>query len=229
MWQPGSPESRGIGPGGVVPGIAFPVLGPVAYGDGWALARGNHGERPHEGTDIVGVSGQPLRAAFDGVVTRYQIESRGIAGVAITITRADGLRANYFHLNDDTPGTNDGAAPTALRIPAAIRPGAHVLAGQVIGFMGESGNAGIPHLHFELRDPNGTPINPYPALIAAERQDRCVETFGPWANVGPRSTAPVQTVATIDGWNDSHWLLSATGEVVAVGDSAAAIGGVGAC
>jgi len=229
MWQPGSPESLGLSADGAVPSISFPVLGLVTFGDGWALPRGNHGERPHEGTDISGVNGQPWRAAFDGVVTRRQVESRGIAGVAITITRSDGLRANYFHLNEDNPGTNDGAAPAPWRIPDAVQMGTHVTAGQIIAFMGDSGNAGVPHLHFELRRSDGTPINPYPALVAAERREQCHLSFGPWANVGTTAESPVPPAMTVDGPGGAQWIVSGRGDVVAVNPAASALGRVDAC
>jgi hypothetical protein len=233
QWQPGSPESRGLDGSGSVPEIMFPVLGPVAFGDGWALPRGNHGERPHEGTDITGVSGQPLRAAFDGVITRHQAESHGIAGVVVTVTRADGLRANYFHLNDDTPGTTDDRAPAAWRIPGAIELGTTVRAGQIIGFLGDTGNAGSPHLHFELRRPDGTPINPYPALVAAEQREGCFGAFGPWANVGWTEAAGFAGAApggqfagavSVHGRNGAHWVLSLNGEVMTASATSIVIG-----
>jgi murein DD-endopeptidase MepM/ murein hydrolase activator NlpD len=230
MWLAGSPESLGLGPDGVVPSIAFPVLGPVRFGDGWGQPRGTHGERRHAGTDILGVSGQPLRAAFDGVVTRHQLTDLGIAGVVITITRADGLRANYFHLNDDHPGTRDGAAPAAWRIPAAVQPGTQVQAGQIVGFMGDSGNAvGVPHLHFELRRPDGLPINPYPALVAALRQEHCRVVFGPSTNVGPSPDAAVHPLVTVHGWGGARWLLTAGGEVIAATEAGSTAGRAGTC
>jgi hypothetical protein len=45
------------------------------------------------------------------VVTAHQLTDLGVAGVLITITRADGVCANYFLLNDDHPGARNGAAP----------------------------------------------------------------------------------------------------------------------
>jgi murein DD-endopeptidase MepM/ murein hydrolase activator NlpD len=212
-----------------VPAISFPVLGPVSFGDGWGSPRGEQGERRHAGTDILGVAGQPLRAAFDGVVTRHQLASRGIAGVVVTITRADGLRANYFHLNDDNPGTGDGAAPAAWRIPAAVQLGTRIQAGQIVGFMGDSGNAvGVPHLHFELRRPDGTPINPYPALVTAQRRERCRVVFGSWANVGS-VTDEADPLAIVQGIGGARWLISARGSVVAANPAAWSSGELSNC
>jgi murein DD-endopeptidase MepM/ murein hydrolase activator NlpD len=166
----------------LVPSIAFPVLGPVRFWHDFGAPRGANGDRAHEGLDLLGVAGQPLRAAFDGAVTRIAVDPRGISGVDITITRGDGLRSNYFHLNDDTPGTADGAAEPGLRVHPGLRVGDTVKAGQIIGYMGDTGNAvGLPHLHFELRTPEGTPIDPYPAVLAAQQREQCSVGIGPWS------------------------------------------------
>jgi murein DD-endopeptidase MepM/ murein hydrolase activator NlpD len=192
------------------------------------LPRGAHGERRHDGTDILGVRGQPLRAAFDGTVSRYQIEDRGISGAAITITRADGVRANYFHVNTDelVDGAED-AAPTPWRIPKAVQLGTPVSAGQIIGFMGDSGNAvGVPHLHFEVRTPDGAPFNAFPALGEAEAREACAPAFGPWANVGASPGVPLIPVVVVHGPDGAVWQLTNRGEVMATG-SAAAVGQCG--
>jgi murein DD-endopeptidase MepM/ murein hydrolase activator NlpD len=206
--------------------LTFPVLGPVRYSDGWGNPRGEHGERRHEGTDLLGAAGQPLRAAFDGVVSRYQLEDRGISGAVISITRDDGLRANYFHLNTaDLLTGRRNTAPASWRIPTAVKLGSRVTAGQIIGFMGDSGNAtGVPHLHFELRTPDGIAFNPYPALAAAEARERCAVVFGPWANVGAVGDVPVLPVVEVDGPGGAVWQLTARGDVIATTSAAATVG-----
>jgi peptidoglycan hydrolase-like protein with peptidoglycan-binding domain len=79
----------------------------------------------------------------------------------------DGWQTYYIHLNNDSPGTDDGRG---WGIAPGLRPGVHVQAGELIGWVGDSGNAEgtSPHLHFELRDPAGVIVNPYRALRAAE-------------------------------------------------------------
>jgi peptidoglycan hydrolase-like protein with peptidoglycan-binding domain len=73
----------------------------------------------------------------------------------------------YIHLNNDTPGTDDGLG---WGIAEGIVPGARVSAGQLIGWVGDSGNAEDtdPHLHFELHDAYGVIVDPYPALLLAQ-------------------------------------------------------------
>ncbi len=162
--------------------IVFPVLGPVAYADGWMDSR-DGGRRRHEGTDIVGVQMQPILAAVDGEVTRLQTESIGIRGVAITIRDSEGWRYNYFHDNNDTPGTDDGQASDAFRLAPGLEVGSLVVAGQIIGYMGDSGNAedSVTHLHFEFRDPGGSARPSYWSLRSAEARQACTIGIGPWS------------------------------------------------
>jgi hypothetical protein len=184
LLEQGSPPFLPADVDPLIPMIAFPVLGPVEFVHDFGAPRGEHGERFHEGQDLLGVPGQPLRAAFDGVVTRIQTDPSGISGVVMTITRSDGLRANYFHLNDDIPGagTDDNSAPAGLRIHPRMAVGDTVKAGQIVAYMGNTGNAvNTPHLHFELRTPEGVSIDPYPAMLAAQQREQCSVGIGPWS------------------------------------------------
>lgn len=101
------------------------------YGNGWAAPR-DGGRRRHEGIDIMGVRGQPLRAPFDGIVTRRRVvlPRHRIHGHDHPPRRH---QASLIHINDDNPGTADGAAPLARRIPDAVQVGTPVLAGQIAG------------------------------------------------------------------------------------------------
>lgn len=159
----------------VVP-MTFPVAGAVRFSDNWLACRSGCA-RMHMGQDLMGAKMLPVLAAFDGVVTSLRRDS-GSGGnyLAITADRgpAAGWTAIYVHLNNDTPGTDDGRGSAAWAFPAGIAPGSRVLAGQLIGWNGDSGNAEStgPHLHFELRKGDGwggIVHNAYPSLVAARR------------------------------------------------------------
>lgn len=158
--------------------IIFPVDGPVAYTDTFGACRGINCERRHEGQDLMGTKMLPLLAAVDGTV--YRANYNNSIGNSVTIKAADGWTYHYIHLNNDTPGTDDGRATRAQAFPANIVAGATVSKGQVVGYMGDSGNAEstAPHLHFEIREPavpgsyTGTAINPYESLQQATHWNR---------------------------------------------------------
>ncbi|MEO6205258.1 MAG: M23 family metallopeptidase, partial [Mycobacteriales bacterium] len=161
----------------VVP-MTFPVLGPTSYSDNFLVCRSGCA-RMHMGQDLMGPKMSPLVAAFDGVVTSLKLDGSSGNYVAITADsgRAAGWTALYLHVNNDNPGTDDGNGSPAWAFPAGIALGSRVLAGQLIGWRGDSGNAESTgsHLHFELRKGwgwSGTVYNAYPSLRAARRLSR---------------------------------------------------------
>jgi hypothetical protein len=114
-----------------------------------------------------GWKGLPVVAAHSGTVTRVTYD-KGNAGCSIRIRSRDRWETRYLHLNNDTPGTDQIGYPC----PApGIEVGSKVQAGQVIGWIGDSGNAetGQPHLHFELRNRSGYPIDPYRSLRKSDK------------------------------------------------------------
>jgi len=148
--------------------ITFPVVGDTYYTDTFGACRGTGCSRRHEGIDIMtyGWKGVPIVAAHAGVIM-VTSTSVGKACCAIWGLRADdGWETWYIHMNNDTPGTDDGKG---WGFAPGIDVGVRVEAGQLIGWVGDSGNAEnvAPHLHFELHRPDGTPIDPYPSLLAA--------------------------------------------------------------
>ncbi len=151
--------------------LVFPVVGSVYFTDTFGACRSGC-SRTHLGNDLMtyGLKGVPIVAAHDGVVVRTSTES-GRECCAIWGIRADdGWETWYIHMNNDNPGTDDGLG---WGFAAGIETGRRVEAGELIGWVGDSGNAeGVgPHLHFELRRPDGTAISPYPSLINATRVD----------------------------------------------------------
>jgi len=125
-------------------GFVFPVVGSYSYIDSFYAGRatGMHGA-----TDIMAPYGTPVVAFTGGTWSRCDNALGGIAGY---VKGSNGWSAYYGHLQ------------------SAI-PSGPVSAGQVIGTVGDTGNAtGIPHLHIEIWDAAGRLINPYPLLKAME-------------------------------------------------------------
>lgn len=131
---------------------------------------GRPGGRRHKGTDIFSDKLTPVRAVADGFVERVRESPR--SGWYVWIRHAGGYSSWYMHLNDDEPGTDNGRGGEAYAIAEGIEKGAFVSAGQVIGFVGDSGNAEHtrPHTHFELHA-DGRAINPYPYLADAFQRE----------------------------------------------------------
>ena len=131
---------------------ALPMHGPCWFGDTWGAPRGNG--RTHKGVDLVTWSGRYVYAVTDGVLTRRAWDQPGsLSGNAWWLTAADGSGTYYFyaHLSDFAPG---------------LEVGDQVEAGEIIGFVGSTGNSSTPHLHFEIHPNGGGAVNPYPSIAA---------------------------------------------------------------
>jgi hypothetical protein len=147
--------------------IIFPIQGVyTTFSDDYGDPRS--GGRVHEGVDIMAKKMTPLVSAVDGRVTSLPQEEPSW-GYTIYIQDSDGYSYRYYHINNDTPGTDDGLGGTVYAFAPTITRGSPVQAGQLIGWVGDSGNAENvgSHLHFEIHLPNGDPINPYESLLAA--------------------------------------------------------------
>ena len=100
----------------VVKPIVFPVDGTVTYTDTFGACRDGCA-RTHEGQDLMGKKMLPLLAAVDGVVHRVMFNNTSSGGNSVTIKAADGWTYHYLHVNNDTPGTDDGQATRAQAFP----------------------------------------------------------------------------------------------------------------
>jgi murein DD-endopeptidase MepM/ murein hydrolase activator NlpD len=100
--------------------------------------------------DIGAPEGTPLQAVVSGRVIQIY-RNQALAGNGIKIATADGTYFFYAHLAGFAPGM-------AVGVPVTV--------GQVIGYMGHTGNAGITHLHFEVHPRGGAAVNPYPIVKA---------------------------------------------------------------
>jgi hypothetical protein len=178
--------------------MTFPVVGPVSYSDTWGACRGGGCRRSHKGADLFGAKLAPLVAAADGVIVSVRRTAATTAGNKIVIEDDEGWRYVYFHLNNDTPGTDDGANPQAWIIANRLRVGDRVEAGDVVGYLGDSGNAERTpnHLHFELHEPGAGAINPTPSLDAAVEAGRVM----PVAPIASTSAGRAEHEPVITAW-----------------------------
>jgi len=154
----------------VIKDIEFPIRGEYqpftdSYGDP------RSGGRSHIGIDILAAKMTPLVAVVDGVVT-FAPKSEPYWGYALYIKGDDGWEYRYLHINNDTPGTDDNAGGFKYDFAPGISKGVRVARGQLVAYIGDSGNAEwvTPHLHFEIHRPGGSDgdtINPYESLVAA--------------------------------------------------------------
>ncbi len=156
------PPAPSATPAAVAGGLLVPVQGVSAadLSDTFADARGD--ERMHEALDIMAPAGTPVLAAADGHVEKLFDSERG--GLTIYQFEPTGRWCYYYaHLQAYAPGLSEGA---------------QIRRGQVIGYVGSTGNAdaAAPHLHFavfalgpEKQWWTGTPVNPYPMLAGRSR------------------------------------------------------------
>lgn len=147
--------------------ILFPVDGEYSFRNDYAEPRGD-GSREHRGIDIIADKMTPVVAVVDGTIT-YIARPEASWGYSITIRDSEGYAYRYLHLNNDTPGTDDGRGGEANAYAKDFRRRDSVERGEIIGWVGDSGNAEntTAHLHFEIRAPDRNYINPYETLLAA--------------------------------------------------------------
>ena len=134
--------------------------GPHSFSDDFGDTRS--GGREHLANDILADKMTPVVAAKDGII-RYIVIPEASWGYALYLEDADGWQYRYLHLNNDTPGTDDHDGGPENAYAPGIERGSRVVAGQHLGWVGDSGNAESTgsHLHFEMWTPDHTAINPY--------------------------------------------------------------------
>lgn len=145
------------------PALLIPVAGVTAEQLHDSYHAGREGGRVHQAIDIHAPRGTPVLAAADGTILKLHSGSRG--GIAVYQMGVDGrTRYYYAHLERYAEGLEEGEA---------------VRRGDVVGYVGDTGNAapGDFHLHFSVavlddahRWWEGANLNPYPLLRADTRQ-----------------------------------------------------------
>jgi hypothetical protein len=162
--------------------MQWPVLGGGAVLSVFGAER-DLGARHHAGVDISAPKMTPVVAVRDGIVA--SIHADGGDCCSVGITHDDGWSSFYLHLNNDLDGSDDG---DGVGIRPDLLVGTRVIAGEVIGWVGDSGNAepSTPHLHFELHMRNGLAIDPLASLRwAFRRMPAPALEFGPVDFSGP--------------------------------------------
>lgn len=149
------------------------------------------GVRKHKGSDLVADRMAPVVAVADGVVASiHNLPAEDCCYVMIR--HDDGWSSLYVHLNNDTYPGDDGLG---IGVAPGLDVGTRVAAGQVIGWVGDSGNAegSIPHLHFELRHPDGYAVDPAASLRLAQSEWEGLDQIGVYRD---DDDLPVQLAAT---------------------------------
>ncbi|HHY49438.1 MAG TPA: M23 family metallopeptidase [Alphaproteobacteria bacterium] len=108
--------------------------------------------RMHTGVDLAAPTGTPIYAAGDGIVEKAQWVSG--YGKYIEIRHVNGFETGYGHQS---------------RFAEGIKPGVRVRQGQIIGYVGSTGNSTGPHLHFEIKV-NGRVVDPLSVKLPRDKQ-----------------------------------------------------------
>ncbi|MBO9709272.1 MAG: M23 family metallopeptidase [Caulobacter sp.] len=148
--------------------------------------------RLHEGVDIAAPAGAPVHVATDGVVVRSGTSST--YGRFVEVAHKDGFRTFYAHLGRD----------------AGLKSGTFVRRGATVAYVGDSGRSTGSHLHFELRNKGGLPLNPvlFMGKSFAEADDLPLKAA---AKVGSKVR-----LAQVSRWPDGVKARDAEGQVTRV-------------
>jgi murein DD-endopeptidase MepM/ murein hydrolase activator NlpD len=146
--------------------------------------------RLHTGVDLASPSGTPIYASGDGVVERAQWVSG--YGRFVELKHVNGFETAYGHMS---------------RIADGMKPGVKVRQGQVIGYVGSTGNSTGNHLHFEIKV-NGRFVDPLSVKLPRDHslpsQDSGAfkQTIAQINDLMQRDAAPIRVAAaTVPGTN----------------------------
>jgi murein DD-endopeptidase MepM/ murein hydrolase activator NlpD len=184
----------------------FPVAGRAWWTDDWWMPRHTGPTwRVHEGLDIFAPYGTPVLAPVDGIA---KITNGGLGGLAVTVRQPDGTYWYMCHLSG---------------VAAGLATGDEVTTGQVVGFVGTSGDAQgtSPHVHLQIHPRGGAPIPPKPVvdrfvvdalgrvpqLLDAYAQAQQVPPTVPEAEVAPPSLSTEDALLWVSAANPAGGTL----------------------
>jgi murein DD-endopeptidase MepM/ murein hydrolase activator NlpD len=155
----------------------FPIAGPARYSHDWLYPRYGPGFRFHLGTDVFAAYGTPVRAPVDGVA---RSANGGLGGLTVKVIMADGTYFYLAHLSGLVDGFTEGMPVTT---------------GDIVGYVGDSGNArgGAPHLHLGIYPRGGAPVDPKPILdqFLVEAEGRLPDVLAAVRAALPPAATPV--------------------------------------
>jgi hypothetical protein len=156
-----------VRPYGQPPPIVFPVIGKSTYTDTFRSTP--KGLLP--GNDVIAPRKALVVAAEAGKVKISTRSKPG--GCMLYLYGKSGTTYEYLHLNNDLSNHNDnkGTCVAGTAYAAGLMSGQSVQAGQLLGYVGDSGiaNGTQPHLHFEVHPRGKAAANPYRYLTRAQR------------------------------------------------------------
>lgn len=197
--------------------IIFPLQTRVAFGDDFLSPRGSG---PHHAIDMMAPKMTPILAVTDGTLDWAYGNPNGTKissynnkpSFNLMLKGDDGNSYFYIHMNNDTPGTDDGNGGVQYAYAPGLPQTTRVTRGQLLGYVGDSGNAedAGSHLDFSIH-PGGykNPVNPYESLRAAP-------TWAEWQAAhggGPPREAPFIDVNPAE-WYYADLVLLYKAEVV---------------
>jgi murein DD-endopeptidase MepM/ murein hydrolase activator NlpD len=181
------PTPSGVKPQLTNQGYVFPVYGPSSFSDDFGAPRADTAW--HHGNDVFAPRGAPILAVADG--TLFLVGWNTVGGNRFWLRDLHGNEFYFAHLSAFSPLARDGA---------------HVQAGDVIGFVGNTGDAEgtPPHLHFEVhpvellwKGYDGV-VDPYPYLLAWRRQTDLSFDISGWSPPGGKAPAPAAVLLEAD-------------------------------
>jgi hypothetical protein len=154
-------------PKGAVPTLIFPIAGPTKYIDDFGQARPGGA---HQGNDLMAAKKTPVVAVESGKIKFWTTSAN--AGCMLYLYGDSGTTYLYIHLNNDLTMKNDnrGKCVPGIAYARGLKDGAKVQAGQMIAYVGDSGDANglASHLHFEVHPGGGAAVSPFPYLQTAQ-------------------------------------------------------------